>query len=101
MPYRSRLEIISDMLEAVEDGAKKTHIMYKANLSYSLLNKYLEVTNDADLLFLKNDIYVVSEKGKMFLVRYNDYSTRMKKLQIQLDEMLAERDVLKKMCGLE
>ena len=40
--YRERLDIVADMLQVVnEAGAKKTQIMYKANLSYNLLKKYL------------------------------------------------------------
>jgi len=39
--YRDRLQIIADMLSVVRGGAKKTHIMYQANLSYTLLGRYL------------------------------------------------------------
>jgi len=35
--YGGRLEIIADILNAVGNGAKKTKIMYVANLSYGLL----------------------------------------------------------------
>lgn len=41
MGYRSRYEIIADMLNVVSGRAKKTKIMYQANLSYKLLQKYL------------------------------------------------------------
>lgn len=38
---RSNLEIIADMLRVGENGAGKTEIMYRTNMSYSQLQKYL------------------------------------------------------------
>lgn len=38
--YRSRVEIVADILEVASDGALKTHIMYKCNLSYKLLEQF-------------------------------------------------------------
>jgi len=40
--YRSRLEIVADVLGVVSGGARKTQIMYQANLSYKLLVHYLK-----------------------------------------------------------
>jgi len=37
--YRDRLQIIADILSVVRDGAKKTHVMYQANLSFTLLKR--------------------------------------------------------------
>jgi predicted transcriptional regulator len=40
--YRSKLQIVADMLSVVSgNDAKKTRIMYLANLSWDLLNRYL------------------------------------------------------------
>jgi predicted transcriptional regulator len=45
---RSRLEIIGNILGVAKYGAKKTHIMYRANLSYSQLQEYVGfLTNGA------------------------------------------------------
>jgi predicted transcriptional regulator len=38
---RDRLSIVAAILEAVNSGASKTRIMFSANLSFSLLEKYL------------------------------------------------------------
>lgn len=38
---RDRLCIIAEILEIAKDGALKTPIMYKANLSFTQLNEYL------------------------------------------------------------
>lgn len=51
---RSSLEILQEIMRLAGQGQKKTRIMYGANLSYDMLNKYLEfllakglITNDA------------------------------------------------------
>lgn len=98
--YRSRLEIIADVLNAVGDGAKKTRIMYIANLSYKLLGKYLKRTVDAGLINSNNDYYEVTEKGQVFLERFDDFSSRYSKLEQRLEEMSFEREVLERMCAL-
>ena len=38
--HRSRLQIVADILFVVRDGAKKTQIMRRTNLSYKLLGRY-------------------------------------------------------------
>ena len=98
--YRSRLEIIADVLEAVGDGAKKTRIMYIANLSYKLLGKYLKKTVEADLLNFNNDHFEVTEKGQLFLEKFKDFSSRYAKLEREQEEISFEREVLERMCEL-
>lgn len=39
---RSSLEILQEIIRLAGQGQKKTRIMYGANLSYDMLNKYLE-----------------------------------------------------------
>ena len=65
---RSRLEIINDMLKASKNGVKKTHIMYKAKLSFSQLEVYLSFLKERGLIENKKDNngkirYKTSEKG--------------------------------------
>jgi len=54
--YGSRLDIIADMLRAVSQGAKKTQIMYHANLSYKLLIKYLTEVIESCLIRFEGGI---------------------------------------------
>jgi len=44
---RDRLSIVAAILEAANPGTSKTRIMCSANLSFSLLEKYLDVTSRA------------------------------------------------------
>jgi predicted transcriptional regulator len=96
--YRGRLEIIADILNATGSGAKKTRIMYLANLSYKLLEKYLGETVKVGLVFFNRDCYEVTEKGRSFIERYADFSSRYSKIKGALDKVMFEREVLERMC---
>ena len=50
MKYRSRTEIVSNILDAVNGGVTKTKIMYKAFLSYNQLKEYLSILIENNLL---------------------------------------------------
>ena len=53
MKYRSRIDIISVILDAVNggtDGLTKTKIMYQAYLSHEQIKEYLRLLTDNDLL---------------------------------------------------
>ena len=39
---RNNMEITADILKIAKNGAKRTHIVYKANLNFKLLSEYLE-----------------------------------------------------------
>ena len=98
--YRKSLEIVADILDAVGDGAKKTRVMYFANLSYKLLGKYLNKTVEAGLVSFNNDHYIVTEKGRVFLERFKSFSSRYSRLERELEEASFERAVLERMCEL-
>lgn len=44
---RDRQDITMEILKTAKDREKKTHIMYKAGTSYSQIEKYPRVLNDA------------------------------------------------------
>ena len=69
---RGQIKIVADMLEVGKEGTKKTHFMYRCNLSYKQLNKYLRMVLGANLLEKVNnsdgfDVYRTTEKGYEFL----------------------------------
>ena len=47
---RSRMEIVANILDIGRTGALKTHLMYKANLSYMVVTQYLEFLTSSELI---------------------------------------------------
>jgi predicted transcriptional regulator len=47
---RSELDIIIDILKLSKEGAKKTNILYKTNLSYTQIQSYLPFLIEKDVL---------------------------------------------------
>jgi predicted transcriptional regulator len=100
--YRRKLDIIADMLlVANNNGAKKTQIMYKANLSYRLLTKYLEQVKKAYLITFerKQRRYVLTSKGQQFLEVYKEYSKRTKYVEKNLSDANGKKKVLESLCS--
>ncbi|MGA2626719.1 MAG: winged helix-turn-helix domain-containing protein [Candidatus Bathyarchaeia archaeon] len=71
---RTRVEILASILKVAGEQTLKTHIMYKANLSYRQLEKYLDFLETRGLIartFEDNVIlFHVTEKGLEFLKDY-------------------------------
>lgn len=98
--YRNKLEIIVDVLNAACKGSKKTKIMYAANLSYKLLDKYLTESVELDFLCTTNNGYEVTEKGKAFLEKYHDFSSKYSQIESELQCISFEREALERLCEL-
>ena len=80
LAHRSRMDIIANILNVANTGARKTHIMYKCNLSFKQLRVYLEFLRERKLLKSiplktqeKNNsvTYQTTNKGKAFLQAYS------------------------------
>jgi len=99
--YRSRLQIVADILFVAKKGVKKTRIMYQANLSYGLLKRYLAEALEADLISVDKDekLYIITQKGKAFLKKYEEYCERCTRLQKQFDGARKDEFVLERMCS--
>lgn len=100
---RRRLQIIADVLHATVEGAKKTQVMYRANLSYELLGRYLKEVIEADLVCFEGslDCYTITRKGREFLDRFGEYYKRYSKIQEQLSEVNMEKMALKRMVDIK
>lgn len=97
--YRRSFDIIAGIVRAVAKGAtRKTRIMYDANLSYRLLDKYLKKTVELGFIRLNNNHYEVTDKGRTFLDMYTKFSNRYSNLQKEVKSMMLEMETLKKMC---
>ncbi len=98
--YRDRLQIIANILNIASRRAKKTQIMYQANLSYKLLCRYLDEVTDAGLVNFENkQCYVLTAKGKEFLERHQTYARRRKNLEQHMNDVHIEKTKLEKMCS--
>jgi len=78
--HRSRIDIIANVLRAALGGAKKTHIMYKCNLSFRQLQVYLDLLIDRGLLRKVSEsgsskeakLFETTKKGRAFLDAYRN-----------------------------
>lgn len=66
---RDRLEIIHDILFIIKKSPsiKRTHLMYKTNLTYVRLNRYLDELAEQELIILGGEEITLTEKGINFL----------------------------------
>jgi len=73
---RDRLLIIAEILDISKDGALKTQIMYKANLSFSQLNTYLKLLLKIQLLEIievnGKNVYKTTKKGVEYMQSYKE-----------------------------
>ncbi len=66
---RDQLTIMSDLLEIVKQPQRLTHILYKSNMSYGQLSKYLHELTELGFLETKTKpfrAFVITPKGKQF-----------------------------------
>jgi predicted transcriptional regulator len=99
--YRRRLDIIADILSVVRQNAKKTQIMYQANLSYRLLTRYLNEIVKASLVRFdrENRFYMLTSKGRDFLEKYKKYSRSNKRVEKGLNDLHDKRKDLEELCS--
>lgn len=74
---RGEIEIIGEILDLSQKGAKKTEILYKNNMSFIQLNNYLSLLKKKEIIredLVPNDdgqtlnsVYVTTEKGNHLL----------------------------------
>ena len=83
---RSEFEIISKLLDISKSGAKKTELLYQANLSYTQLTSYLAFLIDKEIIEtirVENNgnngfLYQLTGKGVEFLKILNKTLTYIK-----------------------
>ena len=57
---RSEIQIIGDILDLSKEGAKKTEILYRSNMSFSQLQDYLSYLIEKDII---EEIIVANDNG--------------------------------------
>jgi predicted transcriptional regulator len=71
---RDQFHIVNEILDVAKQGASKTRIMYRVNLSFAGVNHYLTFMVRNKLLLKSHEncktVYYPSEKGLTFLSSY-------------------------------
>lgn len=97
--YRGKLDIIADILSVASRNPKKTQIMYQANLSFRVLQKYLAEISGASLICFEDEThcYALTSKGKEFLEAYRQYSKTNRHAEKIIDEVNFKKQILEKL----
>jgi len=73
---RDKINIIAEITDIAKNGALKTQIMYKANLSFAQLTEYLGLLKKINILEKTNqsgkEIYTATQKGLEFLQKQQE-----------------------------
>jgi len=70
---RSKVDLYADILRAVKDKSRKTHIVYEANLNFKRCENYLDELRDNGLVEVRAHSplqWDITEKGRDFLEKY-------------------------------
>ena len=95
---RDRISIIAAILEAANSGSTKTRIMFKANLSFMLLEKYLNVSISSGLMSVEGPTYKLTIHGREYLKQYKLFEERYLQAQKLLENLDNERERLTQSC---
>ena len=79
---RNSLEIVAEILRIAERGARKTRVVYGANINFKLLEKYLDLLNKAGLIeqeSCEKGVIQTSIKGEQFLEQYETLAIMINK----------------------
>ena len=66
---RDKITIMADLLDVMQEPRRLTHILYKSNMSYVQLVKYLDNLIDMGLAEKKKEpfrSYTITDNGKLF-----------------------------------
>ncbi len=71
---RTSLDVYVDILEAAQNGAKKTRLVYRANLNFEIIKKYISSLTENGFLIVNEaeGKYYTTEKGMKFATKYKD-----------------------------
>lgn len=98
--YRKHFDILAEILCVADQSAKKTRIMYQANLSYCVLQRCLLEVVKASLVSFdrQSQSYALTPKGREFLSSYKGYFRARQRIERRLSEVAEKRKVLEQLC---
>ena len=68
---RSSYEIVADILRIARKGARKTRIVYGANLNFKILEEYMIKLKEARFVTVTEGKIKTTEQGNVFLEKFN------------------------------
>jgi predicted transcriptional regulator len=71
---RNNIDICADILNVAKSGAKKTQLVYKANLNFKIIKKYITRLSEYGFLESERGQYFTTDKGNRFLVQYREFT---------------------------
>ena len=74
---RDKLEIIQSILLICKNGAKKTEIVYKANLNFKNAEGYLKWLIDREMILKEGRFFKITSKGSELLSNLQNTSKFM------------------------
>ncbi len=63
---RSKNEVAVDILRVAMKGATKTHIIYETKLNFTVVQRYLEMLKEKELIRQEDKLFITTNKGKTF-----------------------------------
>ncbi len=90
--YRKSSQIVVDLLTATQqsgqEGIKTTHLLAKANLSYSRLVKFVENLTGAGLInkieYDGKNTFVITPKGRQYMESYEKFANFVESFGLDL-----------------
>lgn len=96
---RRSLDIAREVLSIASVKVRKTKIMYRANLNFLQVEKYLTILQGSGLLEHDGDSeYLITRRGKEFLQLYEAYLEQSKRLREKVERNMKDRLRLENMC---
>jgi predicted transcriptional regulator len=70
---RNRYEVLAALVKSSKGGARKTNLMFQANLSFVLLNKYLSFLLERGFIENRDGLFFPTHAGLVYLKRVSRY----------------------------
>lgn len=67
---RNNLDVTADILRTAYSGARKTRIVYQANLNFKVVKKYLRFLLEREFIIFNKPHYFTTDKGRKYLTKY-------------------------------
>ena len=68
---RNDYDIMADLLRVATGGAKKTQLVYRANLNFNIIKRYLKRLIDGGLIKVSGRMYYSTDEATQFLKKYD------------------------------